>query len=118
MSNTLLNALTVVVLAAHVAALVAAIVRHNAVPILALNLVAGAAILLALAANHSWATAPIDWQLAAMAVFEIVAACLALAGFRRLRLARPLSCAVFGVHLLASAALVLFALTFKITRLI
>ncbi len=118
MSNTQLTVAMLAVLAAHVAALVAALLpKRGAGPLLVLNL-AVAGVLLVLVASYPRLLDPVDWQLLGLAAFELVALAAAVAGLRRVGWAVPISCIVFGLHFLASAGAVAFALTFRITRLI
>jgi hypothetical protein len=117
MSNAALTAITLAFLAAHVAALILALARKpaGAAAIPAVNIVV-AVVLLAYNVPRLVAY-PGDGQRVALALFEALALALAAAALWRMRLAYGGSCVVFALHGLASIAAVVFALTFKITRL-
>lgn len=119
MSNTQLTAITLLVLAVHIVALTASLLlKRGAGALLAVNLSVAGIILTYVALHPNWLDSPVDWQILGLAVFELVAVVAAIATRWRVRLAVPISCMIFGVHSLASASAVAFALTFKITRLI
>jgi hypothetical protein len=110
--------MTLTVLAAHILALIAALsLKRGAGPLLALNLVVAGVLLIFVASHPRLLDDPPDWQMVGLGVFELLVIAAALAARWYARLAIPISCAVFGLHFLASAGAVAFALTFKITRL-
>lgn len=119
MSNTQLTAVTLVILAAHIAALIVTLLlRRRAGALLAVNVAVASVLLLFVASHPRLLADPVDWQVLGLTAFELLAVAAAVAARWYVRLAVPISCVVFAVHLVASAAAVAFALTFKITRLI
>jgi hypothetical protein len=124
--NDLFRAIALAVLAAHGAALIAALVRRRVVrAIPALNLALALVVVLYLVSRIGSnpyllanAREGLDPTEVGLVAFEIGVAVAAAAAFARLRFAAPISAAAFGLHLLASAAAVAFVLTFKIDRLI
>ena len=119
MSNGLFDFITISAVAAHVAALLLAFVaKRGALPLLAVNGAVAVGLLLQIGAHGHLFDEPLDWQRLALAAFELLAIALAFAGYARSIAARYASCAIFGIHFLASIAAMVFALTFKMTRLI
>jgi len=118
MTNIQLTLATLLILAAHLATLTAAVLKRTSIPILWLNLAVASVVLIYLALHPRWLAAPVDGQMAGLAVFEAVSALAAVMALRGVRLAGAVSWGLFGVHLLASIAAVAFALLFRITRLI
>ena len=118
MSNLQFTALAWAALAAHVGALAMALTRRGTTPMLGLNLAVAAAVLIYLVARPRWMAAPVDGQKLALAVFEIAVLAAAALALRGVRFAGAASWAGFGVHALASAAMVAFVMLFRITRLI
>lgn len=118
MSNSIFQTITVVILAAHIAALLAAVVfRRGPGTMLALNLTVCACVLLIASARARFAIAAVDWPYLAMVVIEIAAVVAAIAGLRHDRAGVIVSWIVFSLHGLAAAAAVGFAFLFKMTRL-
>jgi hypothetical protein len=119
MSNFVFLVVALLGLVAHVAILVAAVVtRRGGVALAALSLVVSCGVLVFALAHPHWLAAPVDWQVAGLVLFELAAAAAAIAAIGRVRFARWAVYAVFAVHGLAFAGAVIFALTFKLTRLI
>jgi hypothetical protein len=118
MSNIQLTIVTVAVLLAHVAAVAIAVLRRQSRPALSLNLVVAGATLVYLATDWRWLRAPLDLQVAGLAAFEVLVLAVALLALARHRAAVIGSWVAFGLHAVASALAVVFALTFRITRLI
>lgn len=117
MSNAQLTAVTLAFLAAHIVAVIAALAWKpgGAMAIPSVN-AAVAVILLAYNVPRLLAY-PGDNARLGLAVFETLVLLLAAAAFWRVRLTFAAACAVFAVHSTASLAAVVFALTFRITRL-
>jgi hypothetical protein len=119
MSNAQLTAVTLIVLAAHLAALALAVLRQGwAGPMRVLNGAVGLTTLGWLAAHPKTFGSPVDGQLVALAVFEGCVALSAALARRGARLALAATWTAFAVHFAASAGAVAFALLFKIDRLI
>ncbi len=119
MSNLQLTIVALTALAAHVLALAAALMHRGHQGAFGVNLAVGGVALIALATNLRWLRAPIDLQVAALAVVEVLVVILAaLALARGYRAAVVGSWIAFGLNFLASALAVAFVFTFKITRLI
>jgi hypothetical protein len=119
MSNAQLTAMTFLILAAHIAALGAAVVfKRGPGAALGLNLVLAAVTVIWLALHPKWLNAPIDWQVAGLVAFEALVAGAAVLALRGVGPAVGVSWTAFGLHLLASVGAVVFVLTFKIDRLI
>jgi hypothetical protein len=117
-SNTELTVVTLAALAAHIAALTAALLlRRGTGALLPVNLVVACVLLGFVASHPRYFQDPVDWQVAGMAAFELFAIAAAVAARWHVWFAAPISCIVFGVHFLSSAGAVAFALTFKMTRL-
>ena len=117
MSNTQLTLVTLLILAAHLAVLTAAVLKRGPLPMLSLNLAVAGVVLVYLALHPRWLAAPVDGQVAGLAVFEAVVVVAAVMALRGAGPAGAVSWGLFGVHLLASVAAVAFALLFRITRL-
>jgi hypothetical protein len=118
-SNLQLTIVAVAALAVHVLALAAALMHRGHQGAFGVNLAVGGVALIALATNLRWLRAPIDLQVAALAVVEVLVVILAaLALARGYRAAVVGSWIAFGLNFLASALAVAFVFTFKITRLI
>ena len=118
MSNRQLIFLVAALLAAHLAVLVLALLRRG--PPVALWLTAAdAAAVLGWQALHPRAfRAPVDWPVVALAGFEVLVLAVVVLAGRGGRLAGAAVCVAFALHLVASGLAVVFALTFRITRLI
>ena len=119
MSNAELILLTVAALVLHLLALGVAIVRRRPKIIARIALIFSAAIVFLLAFNLRWAWPPLNAPLAVLAALELVIAATAVAAMLRgYRWAVACAWTAFGLHTLASALAVVFALTFRINRLI
>jgi hypothetical protein len=118
MSNIQLTVVTLAVFLAHVAALAMAGRRRQACPVISLNLIVAGATLIYLVTDWRWLRPPMDRPMAGLAAFEILVLAVALLALARHRAAVVGSWIAFGLHFVASALAVVFALTFKITRLI
>jgi hypothetical protein len=118
MSNGQLDALAIGLLAAHLAVLGLAIAWRNARPaVIWLNAVDAACALVWLSIHPLWIRLPPDWLVLGWAVFELIALAVSALALRRVRAAVVVAWAALGLHTLAAALAVLFALTFRITRL-
>jgi hypothetical protein len=118
-SNLQLTILAVTALAAHVLALAAAVMHRGPQAAFSVNLAVAAGALIVLAMNLRWLRAPIDLPVVGLALLEVLVFVLtAWALARGYRPAVAGSWVAFALHFLASALAVVFALTFKITRLI
>ena len=119
MSNTALTVLAIAVLAAHGLVGIAALrLGPWSAPVAALNLLVGAAVLVAIAFDGHVFRQPLDWQILGLAAFELLTVTAAILAVRSDRSVILICCVVFGLHFAASAAAVTFMLTFRITRLI
>lgn len=117
MSDEAVTAIVVVALVVHlVLPLVCLWARRGFAPLLACNGVVAALILAALVPGLPRAFG--DGQVMALAGFEVLVLAAALWARRRRGWPRVVSYGVFGLHLCANAAALLFLLTFQITRLI
>ncbi len=116
MTNFQLDVLVVGLLALHIAALALALARRGR-PWLWLNALVATGLLIGVALNPRAFLPPIDWQLAALAGFEIAVLIATVFALRGALPAVIASWAVFALHLIASGLATVFALTFKITRL-
>jgi hypothetical protein len=118
MSNAELMVLTVAALGLHLVALAVAILRRRPKVIARIVLIFAAAIVFLLAFNLRWPLPPIDPQLLVLAVWELAIGAVAIiALLRGYRWAAAATWTAFGLHTLMSALAMLFALTFKINRL-
>ncbi|MDB5415912.1 MAG: hypothetical protein JWR10_4247 [Rubritepida sp.] len=118
MSNSTLTAATVVVLAAHLLALVLALTRwKGGGPIEAINLAVAVGILVYQALHPLLFRPPLDEQIVALLCFALVSAAAATAAWWHVPFAIWLCWIAFVLQLLASVAAVVFAMTFRITRL-
>ena len=119
MSNLQLMVVALAALLSHILAAGFALVRRRTAPVFILNLAVAGGALMVLFRDPRWLRAPIDWQVVALAVLQVLvlaAAAMALRG--GYRAATVGSWAAFGLNFLVSGLAVVFALTFKITRLI
>jgi hypothetical protein len=119
MSNEELDALVFAILALHLGVLAAAIWRRAARP--ALLWLTGGDALFALAWQIPHPQAflpPFDWQVIAFSAFEITVLAVVVMALRGVRYATAAARTAFAIHLTFSILAVVFALTFKITRLI
>jgi hypothetical protein len=118
-SNLQLTVVAVTALTAHVLAVAAAVMHRGPQAAFSVTLAIAAVVLIVLATNLRWLRAPIDLQVAGLALLEVlVFALTALALARGYRAAVAGSWVAFALHFLTSALAVIFVLTFKITRLI
>ena len=119
MSDTLITAVIVTVLAAHVVALGLAFLRkRGAWLFLALNAVLAMAALTQLCTRPWSYEGRLDTQIVAAAMFEVLVLAMAGLAARGVRLARWGSWLAFALHFVASILAVAYALLFKIDRLI
>jgi hypothetical protein len=119
MTNGQLTAVTVLLLAAHLAALAIAVLRKGwGGPMRLLNVGVGLAVLAYLAAHPKAFGIPIDGQVVALAVFEVCVVLVSALAKRGARLALAGAWTAFVVHFAASLGAAAFALLFKIDRLI
>ena len=119
MSNSQLTAITIAVLIAHVVALaIVVLLKRNIAPLFLVNGAVAFAVLAYLAMHPRWLRQPIDWQLVALAVFEVLVLAMAVLAARRVSVARICTWLMFGAHFAASGLAVAFALLFRISRLI
>ncbi len=112
------RATPIVIVLAHVGAMIWALSPRKAiVPVLVLNIVMAAAILAYNAEGFGYAVSHSDWGLLALMAFalaNLIASSAALAG---LAVPRAIVWTGFGVDLALSLLLTVFMLTFKIDRL-
>ena len=118
MSNGQLTFVAVGTLVVHLLILAGAVMRRQPALAFGLNLAVAGLVLIALALDLKWLRTPVDWQVAGLAAFDLLAAAAAVLALQGYRPAALASWAVFALHLLASALAVAFVLTFKINRLI
>ncbi|WP_431281340.1 hypothetical protein ACQW02_18280 [Humitalea sp. 24SJ18S-53] len=116
MSNTTFAAAAGAILLAHLAALGWGIWRSGRV-MLWLNAVVAAGAIGALILQHPGLAWGGDTPLQALLGFEVVVLALAAMALRGVPVAWWLSMAGFALHLCAAAGMLVFALTFRITRL-
>ena len=118
MSNLQFTVLAWAALAAHIGALAMALTRRGTAAMLGLNLAVAVGALVYLVAKPYWMAAPVDGQKLGLAAFEIAVLAAATLALRGVRFAGAASWAGFGMHALASVAMVAFVMLFRITRLI
>jgi len=120
MSDGEILAVAWLILAAHGAALAVALFRRGGIgPLLPVNIGVAAIVLAGVATRWSYLFATPDWPMLVLAAAELGVIAVSFAAWRRR--SRPLAAlavAAFNLHLLATAALLLFMLTFKMDRLI
>jgi|SRR6185369_1020551 len=120
MSDGEVLAIAWLIVAAHGVALAFALFGRRGVrPLLPVNIGVAAIVLAGVAARWPYLFAPPDWPMLALAAAELGVISVSIAA-RRQR-SGPLALLVgagFTLHLLATAALLLFMLTFKMDRLI
>jgi hypothetical protein len=85
--------------------------------LLLLNALLAAAVLLYAVGRARYIAAALDWPYMGLIVFEISALVAAYLAFRGNASAVICSYVAFGIHAVVSIAAVLFAFTFKMTRL-
>ena len=121
--NDRLKILALAILAAHVTILIAVLILRRIVSaMLALNLALAIVVVLykigaypQLWANLVGGSSP---EVAALVAFELAVATAAVAALDRVRFARAISAAAFGLHLLASVAALSHMMTLKFDRLV
>jgi hypothetical protein len=86
--------------------------------LLSLNILLASAVLIYAATRVRYIIASMDWPYVGLIVFELGVLTAAVCAVRESRPAVICSYVVFGLHSLASVGAVVFAFTFKITRLI
>lgn len=119
MSNLAFSAVVVAAFAFHILALLLTLARRRATPLLVANSGFSAIILgWLLSAGAGFSQPTPDGQLIGLTLFELLAFGLAVGGLRGVGSARKLSIAVLIIHLLACSGASIFALTFRMTRMI
>jgi len=120
MSDGAVLTLAWLILAAHVVALAFALFGGRRVrPLMPVNIGVAAIALTGVAARGRYLFAPPDWLILALAAAELGVIAVSIAAWRRG--SRPLAAlagVAFTLHLLATIALLLFLLTFRMDRLI
>jgi hypothetical protein len=124
--NARFIAIVLAVLVAHIAILIASIARRRTLrTTFALNLVLASLVILYLVTRIGSHPALIqeirdgvDGSSVPILAVELAVAVASLLAFRRVRFAVLLSWLAFGLHGLASAAAIAFAMTFKLSALI
>lgn len=117
MSNMTLQAVTVAILLAHGAALLWAVLRRTIRPIVWLNLCVAAAVLLYWLPQTARVISNGDVQVMALSGFALASMTMSLAALRGLRIPAWLIFVPFALQMAASVVAVVFAFTFRITRL-
>ena len=117
MSNVMLQTATVAILLAHGAILLWAVLRRTIRPIIWLNLCVAAAVLLYWAPQIGRIVNSGDVPIMALAGFALASAAMSLAALSVLRIPAWLFALPFALQMAASVIAVIFAFTFKITRL-
>lgn len=117
MSDALITTFVAIALAAHLGALAAALMGRGVKAILALDIAVAVAVLAHIVTHPKAFALGIDWQTIWLGAFEIAVLVVAVAPLRGLRPALAGAWIAFGVHTLALAAALVFALTFKMDRL-
>lgn len=118
MSNFQLTLVAVAVLLAHIVALIVAVARRRTWPAASLNVAVAGPTLAVLIQDLRWLRGPVDLQMAALAVVEILILVTSVLALRTTQRAAAIgSWTGFTAHLLASGVAVVFVFTFKITRL-
>jgi len=119
MDNPRLTVVTLAILAVHLGVAAAWLLRGRRIgPVLALNAAAALAILALLGASSQASAYGIDWQVVALAGFEVAVLAAAALAWRGVRAGQAASWVAFALHVLASMGAVAFALLFRIDRLI
>lgn len=118
--NQVAEAVLVLALAAHAAALLWLLRPRNRLgPLLSVNAAVSACILAYQAQRIRYVLAlPADYPLLALVAFEALVLAAAAWAVRGRRLPVVVSCLAFALHLCAGIAALVFLLTFRITRLI
>jgi hypothetical protein len=117
MSNMTLQAVTIAILFAHGAALLWAVLRRTMRPIVWLNLCVATAVLLYWAPQIARVIGNGDVQVMALSGFALATVAMSIAALRGLRIPAWLIFVPFALQTAASVAAVIFAFTFRITRL-
>lgn len=117
LSNIMLQTTSVLVLLAHIATLVWALLRRDIRPVLWLNLCAAAGVWLYWAPRLGRVFDFADGQVFALLALTLVTAATSIAALCGLRIPAFLIWLQFAVQATASALAVVFAFTFRITRL-
>jgi len=120
MSDGEILAVAWLILAAHGAALAFALFGRRGIgPLLPVNIGVAAIVLAGVVTRGRYLFAPPDWLILALAAAELGVIAVSIAAWRRG--SRPLAAlagVAFTLHLLATIALLLFLLTFRMDRLI
>ncbi len=118
-SNTIVATILTALVVAHVGSLISVWCSPRGLSfLLALNATCAVAILLYIASRAPYVIAAKDWHMLGLFLFEAVVLTGAIFAFRDHRIATIGSYVAFGLHACATLAAVVFAFTFKITRLI
>lgn len=118
MIDDVLQALTIMVLVAHLIALGAALIIRTVKPVLQVNLIVSLGVLTYFVFHPRLFGSPVDVVMLVFGAFEAAVFVGSAIGLRGARAVNIASSAVFAVHLLASGAAVAFTFLFRITRLI
>ena len=117
-SNTLFQAITLVLVMAHAGALICVYFAPRGFSfLLAINSILSSAIILYTASRARYLLAAVDWPYLALVAFEMMVLAGAFWATREHRLAVVWSYVAFGIHSCAGIAAVVFSFTFKITKL-
>lgn len=109
----------VLLLVGHIAAVLGlAYGPRNYTLLVSLNALVSVGVLCYLGSRARFIFAGRDWSQVALAVFELLVLIAAAWAFRQSRFAVISSYVAFGIHFLVVIAAVIFAFTFKMTRLI
>ena len=117
MSNDQLTFVAVGALLIQLLVLGAAVVRRRPMQLFGFTLGLACILLGALALDPKWLRPPVDLQVAAFALFEVLVVAVAALALRGHRAAKAGAWIAFALHLAASGLAVAFVLTFKINRL-
>lgn len=103
---------------AHVGSLLGAWFAARGINFLfGLNAIIAIAVLIYAASRTRYILAAHDWSYLGLVVFEALVLTGAILAFRDNQIARICSYVAFGLHAIASIAAVVFAFTFKLTKL-
>ena len=118
-TNTMFITVVLILLVAHVGSLAGVCFSSRGLRLLlALNATCAVAILLYLVSRAPYLIAAKDWLQLGLFLSEIAVLFAAILAYRDSRIAVIGSYVAFGLHACASLAAVVFAFTFKITKLI
>ena len=118
-SNTIAATILTALVVTHVGSLISVWCSPRGLSfLLALNATCAVTILLYIASRTPYLIAAKDWLMLGFLIFEVAVLSAAIFAFRDHRIATIGSYVAFGLHACATLAAVVFAFTFKITRLI